>query len=95
LQERCLKTLLMIGDQPAECQFWHSVTRTQERPESIQAFLRRACPATRQLAVTGAGPGADMPVVESSTDCIDPVWVGSTGAGGTSGVTGWITSVKF
>jgi hypothetical protein len=36
-----------------------------------------------------------MQSVESSTDCIDPVWVGSTGAGGTIGVTGSITSVTF
>jgi hypothetical protein len=41
------------------------------------------------------GPGTGVPLVASSIGWTDPIWFGSTGAGGTSGVTGSINSVTL
>jgi hypothetical protein len=94
-QERCVKNTPDDRESAGEMPVLTPVAQTQERPESS----RRSCGdfpvAPRQLADVGVGPGTCVPLVVSSTGWADPIWIGATGAGGTSEVTGSITSVTF
>jgi hypothetical protein len=60
---------------------------------SVLARRRFWPPVSSQLAERGVGAGTGVPLVPSSTDCTDPIGFASIGIGGTTGVTGSITSV--